>query len=102
MKLVPICFITDAMGIYLPKNFVDLLKDCKSQVEGVKEDIWKILEAGPYEEHYWDAWEEVERNAIVSDVAGNKYRVHQDGDCWLIPVGMEWDETTNGWIWPHE
>jgi hypothetical protein len=35
----------------------------------------------------------------VVDRAGNKYTLHQDGDLWFIPVGMEWDDV-EGWIWP--
>jgi hypothetical protein len=29
-----------------------------------------------------------------------KYHVHQDGDCWLVPVGMTWDDEADGWRWP--
>jgi hypothetical protein len=39
-------------------------------------------------------------NATVTD-AGICYRLHQDGDLWLVPDGMEWDDDNEWFIWPE-
>ncbi len=61
---------------------------------------WSILDAGPDHEWYWESWTEVCDNAIVTDDKGIKYRIWQDGDCWLVPEGMEWSEENETYVWP--
>ena len=31
-----------------------------------------------------------------------QYTVWQDGDCWLVPVDMVWDDKTETFIYPYE
>jgi hypothetical protein len=103
MELVPILLITDAIGIYIPRNFATYFGEERSRyVSNITDEDWKILETGPDHEHYWDAWDGVCRDAVVKDLRGNKYLIYQDGDCWLIPIGMEWNDKTEQWIWPNE
>jgi hypothetical protein len=71
-------------------------------VAGVNDEDWAILEAGPDHGNYWDAWDMVEQNAVITDEQGTKYTVHQDGDCWLVPDGMEWSDEHDGFVWPSE
>lgn len=101
-KPEPILFLSDARGVNIPKDFANAFEDRKASVSGVDESTWMILEAGPEDEGYWDAWDEVERDAIVTDLGGTQYRIHMDGDCWLIPMGMGWDEKTDWWVWLEE
>jgi hypothetical protein len=91
-------------GIYIPRDFAKSFADRAKSVAGVSDKNWAILEVGPDSENegYWDTWTEVCDNAVVTDEHGNKYRVYQDGDCWLIPEGMEWSDDTEGFIWPDE
>jgi hypothetical protein len=28
--------------------------------------------------------------------------MNNDSDCWLIPVGMEWDDEIEDFVWPKE
>jgi hypothetical protein len=28
--------------------------------------------------------------------------LHQDGDLWLIPVGMEWSDEQDAYVWPED
>jgi hypothetical protein len=52
--------------------------------------------------YYWDAWLNVEINASVTDKNGVKYSVYQDGDCWLVPHGMEWDDKAETFVWSND
>lgn len=99
-KPEPLLFLNDARGIYLPRDFT--CNVARDRVIGVSDEDWAILEAGPDHEHYWDVWNEIEQDAIVTDNKGVRYRLHQDGDLWLIPLGMEWDDEADGWRWPEE
>lgn len=98
-KPEPILYLSDARGIYIPRDFAtDTRRDC---ITGLADDVLPILEAGPEHEWYWDAWTDVENNARVTDpTTGTVYTVFQDGDCWLIPVGMEWDDAAEFFYWP--
>ena len=96
-------WLSDARGQYIPRDFANSFADRAKHVSGVSAETWAILEQGPEAESYWDAWQEVCDNAVITDENGVKFFVDQDGDCWLVPVGMVWDEdNSGGWIWPNE
>jgi len=98
----PILFLNDARGVYIPRDFATSWdsEERKRRVAYVADEEWVILESGSDHRYYWDVWLNVCDNAVVTDDNGIKYHVYQDGDCWLIPVGMEWDEEADGWRWP--
>lgn len=89
-------------GVYIPKHFAESFIDRAKAVSGVSDDEWKILEAGPDTPWHWETWDNVLNNATVTDENGVKYRLYQDGDLWLIPEGMEWDDDTETHKWPEE
>ena len=105
-------WLSDARGVYIPRDFANSFADRAKSVKGVSDEDWAILEIGPDStddagnfvpnESYWDVWTDVCDNAVVTDENGHKYTVWQEGDCWLIPVGMEWNEETDGFDWPDE
>ena len=105
-------WLSDARGVYIPRDFAQSFVDRAKHVKGVSDEDWTILERGPYyeDEHgalvcnefYWDTWSDVEQYAIVTDEHGRKYRLYQDGDLWLIPEGMEYNEETDSFDWPDE
>ena len=95
-------WLADNRGVYIPRDFANSFADRAKHVSGVSAEDWAILEKGPDEECYWDAWENVLNNATVTDDKGIKYRVYQDGDCRLIPEGMEWDDESQTFIWPDD
>jgi hypothetical protein len=95
-------WLSDARGIYIPRDFANSFTDRAKHVAGVADDNWTILEAGPDHEHYWEAWDVVLTNATVTDNNGHTYTLHQDGDLWLIPDGMEWNHETENYQWPAE
>jgi hypothetical protein len=96
----PVLILSDAHGIYIPRNFT--LNVARERVTEVNDEDWATLAAGPDHEHYWEAWDVVLTNAIVTDDHSRRYRLHQDGDLWLIPVGMTWDEEADDWRWPYD
>lgn len=102
MKPDLMLWLSDSRGIYIPRDFANSFADRAKSVQGVDDKTWAILEAGPNHEWYWEAWEDVERDATVTDEHGHKYRVYQDGDCWLVPEGMEWSDELAWFAWPQE
>lgn len=92
-------YLSDARGQYIPRDFAQqTIREC---VTGVDQTDWDTLLAGPDHEWYWEAWNSVCNDAIVTDPkSGQAYRIHQDGDCWLIPVEWEWDDATEWYIDP--
>lgn len=97
-------WLSDARGVYIPRDFALSFADRTKHVTGVSDEEWEILEAGPSLENewYWDTWYEVEQNAIVTDEKNIKYTLLHDGDLWLIPEGMEYNEQTDAYEWPNE
>lgn len=95
-------WLSDARGVYIPRDFAGSFVDRDKHVSGVKPDDWAILEAGPDHEWYWEAWTGICDSAIVTDENGYKYRLWQEGDLWLIPEGMEWDDRNETFDWPKE
>jgi len=85
-----ILFADSARGVYIPQHFAEAID--RDAVRGVGPRDWATLEAGPYEEWYWETWNRIEQNAIITDDNGIEYRLYQDGDLWLIPVGAVWPD----------
>lgn len=94
-------YLDEHRGIYIPQVFARITKhEC---VDGVRGEVWAALEAGPDHDLYWDAWQEVLDNATLTDPKTNvRYTVYQNGTCWLIPEGMEWDDEQETYIWPEQ
>lgn len=99
-----ILWLSDARGVFIPRDFAQSFTNRSAVVEGVTDEQWAILEAGPSSENDWycETWTEVCDSAIITDEYNAKYRIYQDGDCWLVPVGMEWDEENETYKWPEE
>lgn len=93
-------WLSDARGVYIPRDFANSFTDRAKWVQGVDDATWAILEAGPDHDEYWDAWTDVCDNATVTD-GSTVCRLYQDGDLWLIPEGMEWDESEGFFVWPE-
>lgn len=71
-------------GVYVPQRFAtEVNPECLSGVERADMDI---LAAGPDHAMYWDAWDNVERDAVVTEPDGRVFHLYQDQDLWLCPV----------------
>lgn len=97
-----ILLLSDARGVYIPRDFARCIK--RDAVTNVSAEDWEALECGPTPENesYWDTWDAVCNNAVITDEGGQNWFVHQDGDCWLIPEGMEWSDETATFEWPAD
>ena len=94
-------WLSDNRGQFIPRDFATSFADRAKHVEGVSDETWATLEAGPDSEWYWESWESVLDHARVTDEHGVKYRLWQDGDLWLIPDGMEFDDASETFYWPE-
>jgi hypothetical protein len=94
-------WLSDNRGVYIPQAFAESFIDRDSCVTGVSADDWTILESGPDNESYWDAWTDVCDAARVT-IDGHVYSLNQDGDLWLIPDGLEWNDDSQCFEWPLE
>lgn len=103
-------YLSDSRGQYIPRDFaVETERDC---ISGVSAEDLDLLAKGPpggMESDddacvwYWDIWDNVLDHAVVTDPTTSiKYTVYQDGDVWLIPVGMEWDCKQDWYVWPSD
>jgi len=95
-------WLSDARGQYIPRDFANSFADRTKHVSGVTAEDWQTLEYGPDEEWYWETWDKVCSNAVVTDENGVRYQIHQDGDCWLVTLGMEWSDETETFQWPED
>lgn len=98
---VMILLFSDSSGIYIPQRFANEM--IRASVTGVTEEDYAILEAGPDHEQYWDAWYDVCDSARITDPdTGTVYGLQQDGDCWMVDVRAEYNETGEGdqWVLP--
>ena len=88
-----VLMMSDSHGTYIPHHVVD---DMTDQWQGVSDEDRAICLAGPDHDAYWDAWDSILNSAYYIDDNGNKYTLHQDGDCWAIcPELMTNEEYAN-------
>ena len=98
-------WLSDTRGRYIPRDFARSFSDRANSVHGVSDAEWKVLEDGPDVEdddvsEYWEVWDDVLRDAVVSILGEGTFTLHQDGDLWLVPDGMEWDDAFDTFVWP--
>ena len=55
MKPEPLLWLSDARGIYIPRDFASSFADRAKSVSGVTDEDWAILEEGPDHDWYWEA-----------------------------------------------
>ena len=68
-------------GVYAPQVFIEKYQ---SRLHGVDVDDIISLLNGPEDEWYWEAWENVLDNGVLEDDDGNKWRIYQDQDIFII------------------
>lgn len=82
----PILFSDSSRGVYIPKHFATTV--LRTAVTGVANAHWQVLARGPSAPWYWEAWQAVLDNAVITDPdSGVRYFLHHDGDLWLLPEG---------------
>lgn len=87
-------FVDSHHGIYSGQIFAQSLDF--SQVEGISQDDWDILLAGPDHEHYVEVWADELQNVIVKDSNGKRFLVWENEGIFLYPEEIQdqvnWDE----------
>ena len=83
-----VLFASDRHGVYIPQYFAESVN--RDMLTGVLDSDLDALAQGPDScEYYWDIWNDVECNAILTDSNGNTFSLSQDGDLWLVPADWE-------------
>ncbi len=104
-----ILFLDDHRGQYIPRDFAQSIG--RSCIEPRFYADLDTLAKGPQgaldsdddaSEWYWDIWQRFCDEAVITDLSGIRYRIYQDGACWLVPEGMEWNERDEGFAWPSD
>jgi len=97
-------FLDSARGQYIPRDFARSVKrDAVSGIDlkdldylalgpGGCLDECETLQEGESErgEFYWDTWQTVLDNCLITDDKGQEFKLYQDGDLWLVPNDWEW------------
>jgi len=85
--------ISDAAGVYIPKEWCEACADYPGWSGFDKDDVETCL-AGPDEEWYWEAWDNISQNAeFTNPKDGSKWMLWQDGDLWAVrsDIDIDWD-----------
>jgi len=81
------CVVDGAHGIYVPQEFARRINP--EEWDGISQENLDTLLSGPDHEDYWDAWDDVERDATMTDDRGRTWRLMQDGDLFMIREDYE-------------
>jgi len=76
-------YASDRHGIYIPQYFAESIQ--REYLGGVSDEDMRILIDGPESDYYWEAWDTVLDNAVLTDSSGKRWNLWQDGDLWLVP-----------------
>ena len=76
------CLIGDAVGIYVPREFIS---GYDNALWGIRTEDISIIMDGPDNEFYWEAWDDVLEYATCT-VGRVVYGLWQDGDLFALPV----------------
>ena len=79
--------LSDARGVYIPRDFALYIED----MDNVTAEDKEILSAGPDHEWYWETWDSVLDKAS-STINGKVWRLWQDGDLWAYCEELMTDE----------
>jgi len=81
--------LTDARGVYLPRDFAQQFVVKESSLD----DSMTICATSPEHEQYWDAWIEILDNGTIEGKNGFSWTLYQDGNLWAIreDANIDWD-----------
>jgi hypothetical protein len=80
--------IDEAAGIYIPRNFYENFDFASWNLKG--DDFLEL--SSPDNEHYWEAWDDLLRQAEHHDYEGRVWTLHQDGSLFAVRDDHTFDE----------
>ena len=80
--------LSDCHGIYIPKLWADELSEEEAESFSVSWEDVLLCQAGPDQEHYWEAWQEILDSAQWEE-DGVEWRLHQNGDLWRVRADVQ-------------
>ena len=83
--------LSDNRGVYIPRDFAEIVNAGKSWGGYNPSDIETLLE-GPDAEWYWESWDSVTNSIYFVDSKGNRWNLWRDGDLWLYCEKLMTDE----------
>ena len=99
MKDNIILLLSDARGIYIPRDFARDFNFDVDGWQGVSQEDRDAL-SDPENEGYWDTWDKVISNAHYTDPSSGKvYHLYQDGDLWAVCFPSLTDEEKRNFGW---
>ena len=99
MKDNIILLLSDARGIYIPRDFAQDFDFDADGWQGVSAEDRAIL-SDPENDWYWETWDKVLGNAYyIDEVSGWVYHLHQDGDLWALCFPQLTDEEKRNFGW---
>lgn len=86
-----ILYADESRGVYIPKHFADSINLDVCRLSGFApvsiDECLEICKAGPNNEWYWDAWDDLQNWLVITNKeTGKSWRLYQDGDLWVVPV----------------
>ena len=94
-----ILMLSDARGIYIPRDFTCHYHIGEDGWQGVSTEDLEVL-ADPHHDDYWETWDTVLSNASYFDnPSGKVYHLHQDGDLWAVCYDSMTDEEKLNFGW---
>ena len=82
------CIVNSGFGIYIPNVFIER---CYDTWNGITEDDKRDL-SNPENENYWEAWDDVLRNAYWRDENGFKWTLWENDDLFMIREDFEFED----------
>jgi hypothetical protein len=77
-------FADSSHGIYIPQHFAEAVQRTMIVDAEKWNDDLNILENGPENGDYREAWGSVRDAMELKDAEGNVWKLYQDGDLWLV------------------
>jgi hypothetical protein len=81
--------VADNWGVYIPQRFCEGMDSADSARLNVDHADVLVCQAGPEQEWYWEAWQNILDSATVTDSNGQEWGLYQNGDLWECPIGCE-------------
>jgi hypothetical protein len=86
--------LSDSHGIYIPQLYCQSLSEEDAEDMSISWEDVLLCQSGPYEELYWDSWQNILDSAEITEPAtlsegASLWRLIQNGDLWQVRSDVE-------------